>query len=183
MMRAARMAFPFALLLAIAGCTADRYGEGGLGGIDLTQNDRLFREAREACIAKAADRDYEVERVGDQERVSPKRVQVRMELQQDRQLYHALCVYNAESRRARLEDVDEAGAVEGADPDLARARRVCEREAEEEGAEVLRIGRGEALGGTRYKVELRIQDPDDADDPDRIECIFDARSGRVDFKT
>ena len=172
-----------ALILALAGCTADRYGEGGLGGVDLTQNDRLLREAREACIAKAADRDYEVERVGEQDRLSPKRVEVRMELQKDRQLYRALCVYNVESRRGRLEEVDEAGQVEGDDPDLARARRVCEREAEKKGAEVLRTGRGEALGGTRYKVELRIQDPDDADDTDRIECIFDARSGKVEFRT
>jgi mRNA-degrading endonuclease RelE of RelBE toxin-antitoxin system len=66
---------------------------------------------------------------------------------------------------------------------FARAERRCEREAEDQGLRVEKVGDAERVGKKRYEVKLRVEDRSDQrrrkDDDFRVLCRYDDEERRA----
>ena len=148
------------------------------GGSNADISDR----ASDACRKEAAEHDYTVEGFGQQQRVGDKRYAIAMELQRDRRIYTATCIFDAEERYAKLSNVEEARSFGGGQfANYDDPRRVCANSAERRGWTVERVGNVEEIGQSRYLVRLRVRTAGHNNNSAPIDCMWDARRDRVEF--
>jgi hypothetical protein len=144
-------------------------------------NSGLYENTRNACLNEAADHDFRIGRIGQQQRLGDGRYAIAMELQRGSQVYTATCVFDAQSREARLRNVQEARNYGDQFASYADARRVCAGAAENRGWVVERVGDANAIGSSRFVVPLRVRTVGHSNNSDRIDCVWDARENRVRF--
>lgn len=185
------------LALALAGCTFPGMGTrvyepGGVyggypggGGWGTTGggwgNSGSYEGTRNACVNEAANRDFRVGRIGQQERLGDGRYAMAMELQRGSRLYTATCVFDTQVREARLRDVQEARSYGEQYASYADARRVCAGAAENRGWVVERVGDANPIGNSRFVVPLRVRTAGHNNNSDRVNCLWDAHENRVRF--